>query len=79
MIPHPKGVTSERMTDLALENLVAVRPGSEYGPSGEGFVRIAFCVSPSDVEEGLDRLGRAFSRVPGGGARPAIATRGVVA
>ena len=40
-VPHSAGVTSEKMTDIAAAAGVAVRPGTEYGPSGEGFVRRA--------------------------------------
>jgi len=57
---HPGGVTSEQMTEIALKKGVAVRPGSAYGPSGEGFVRIAFSLGVDDVTEGMARLSRAF-------------------
>jgi aspartate aminotransferase len=62
---HPRGVTSEAMAELALKEGVAVRPGSEYGPSGEGFVRIAYSLSVDDVTEGMIRLSRAFQRTSG--------------
>jgi aspartate aminotransferase len=64
LAPHPGEINSEDMAQLALEYGVAVRPGSEYGPSGEGFLRIAFSLALDEVQEGMARLGRAFESVP---------------
>jgi aspartate aminotransferase len=63
LAPHPAGTSSEKMAELALQEGVAVRPGSEYGASGEGFVRIAFTTGIDDIVEGMARLKRAFERV----------------
>jgi aspartate/methionine/tyrosine aminotransferase len=60
---HPAGVSSERMAEIALAEGVAVRPGSEYGASGEGFVRIAFTLAVDELIEGMARLTRAFENV----------------
>lgn len=60
-VPHSAAETSERMTDLAAAAGVAVRPGTEYGPSGEGFVRIAFSASRNDLAVGLTRLTEAMT------------------
>jgi aspartate aminotransferase len=35
---------------------VMVRAGSEFGPSGEGHIRISFAVSETDLRTGLERL-----------------------
>ena len=59
-VGHPRGVSSEQMADIAAEHGVAVRPGSEYGSSGEGFVRIAFTAGREELIEGIDGLLRAF-------------------
>jgi aspartate aminotransferase len=40
----------------ALEQGVAIRPGSEFGPSGEGFVRVAFSTGRERLIEGMERL-----------------------
>jgi aspartate aminotransferase len=76
LAPHPQGVSSEQMAELAAREGVAVRPGSEYGASAEGFVRIAFTRSTNEILEGMARLRRAFERVasapdrvPSGGTR----------
>ena len=37
---------------------VAVRAGSEYGPSGEGHVRLSFAADVPTLEEGLNRVER---------------------
>jgi aspartate aminotransferase len=59
-IEHPRNVTSETMVELALRNGVAVRPGAEFGPSGEGFVRLAFSTGGEELRTGVDRLAAAF-------------------
>jgi aspartate aminotransferase len=41
---------------LALEDGVSVRPGSEFGPDGEGFIRIAFSTERTRLIEGMERL-----------------------
>jgi aspartate aminotransferase len=60
-VPHSAAVTSERMADLAAAAGVAVRPGTEYGPSGEGFIRVAFSASRDDLAVGLTRLAEAMA------------------
>jgi aspartate/methionine/tyrosine aminotransferase len=35
---------------------VMVRAGAEYGPSGEGYLRISFAASDDDLRTGLDRI-----------------------
>jgi aspartate aminotransferase len=40
----------------ALEEGVAIRSGSEFGPSGEGYVRIAFSTGRERLIEGMERL-----------------------
>ena len=41
-----------QMTDAG----VLVRSGREFGPSGEGFLRLSFSGSSEDVAEGLRRF-----------------------
>lgn len=45
---------------LCMRNGVAVRPGAEYGPTGEGHIRIAFSGQLDPLVEGLVRLRRVF-------------------
>lgn len=54
------GLSSSEMLMGADEFGVAIRAGNEYGPSGEGFVRIAFSSSVQEVQEGVTRLGHMF-------------------
>jgi aspartate/methionine/tyrosine aminotransferase len=55
-IRHRPGISSEEVRRRALDRGVAVRAGSEYGPHGEGYVRVAFSGDPELVEEGVIRL-----------------------
>ena len=51
------GMTSEEFcTALLREEKVAVVPGSAFGESGEGFVRISYCYSVSHLSEALKRI-----------------------
>ena len=45
---------------LLEEGHVALAPGSAFGPSGEGFVRISYATSLENIAEGLRRI-RAFT------------------
>jgi aspartate/methionine/tyrosine aminotransferase len=48
--------SAQEVRRLALERGVAVRAGSEFGPGGEGFVRIAFSTARPLLVEGMERL-----------------------
>ena len=51
------GMGSEDFCDTLLrEKLVAVVPGSGFGPSGEGFIRICYAYSMEEIREALDRI-----------------------
>ncbi|MDP6402001.1 MAG: LL-diaminopimelate aminotransferase [SAR202 cluster bacterium] len=59
----PEGYTSAQFTTLILEEHgIVVTPGSGYGPSGEGYVRLSLTIADEDLEKGLDRL--ASWRIP---------------
>ena len=47
---------------LLEEALVTVTPGSAFGPSGAGHVRMAYCVEDSLIETAFDRLEAHFGR-----------------
>ena len=54
------GMTSEDFCQkLLTEKHVAVVPGTAFGESGEGFVRISYCYSLKHITEAMERL-RAF-------------------
>ena len=51
------GMTSEEFADRLLhEEKVAVVPGTAFGASGEGFLRISYAYSIEDLKEALARL-----------------------
>jgi LL-diaminopimelate aminotransferase len=62
-VPLPEGVKSAEFTKQAMDGEgVIVLPGSAFGPSGEGFFRVALTVGVARLEEGAERLGRVLAR-----------------
>jgi LL-diaminopimelate aminotransferase len=62
-VPLPEGVKSAEFQKLAMEEEgVIVLAGSSFGPSGEGFFRIALTVGVERLTEGVERLGRVLAR-----------------
>jgi aminotransferase len=56
------GLTSEEFSERLLhEQLVAVIPGSAFGPSGEGHVRATLATGYEQLEEALERIARFVS------------------
>jgi aminotransferase len=57
------GLTDEEFTErLLLEERVAVVPGSAFGPSGAGHVRMCYATAFEQLEEALRRIGRFVER-----------------
>ena len=55
--PVPQGQTSTSFCELVLEEAaVVISPGSMYGPSGEGFFRIALTAPDERIEEAVERM-----------------------
>ena len=51
------GMTSEEFCEELLRSKkVAVVPGSAFGKSGEGFVRVSYCYSTEHIKEALSRI-----------------------
>jgi len=51
--------TSTEFTKVLLEQIgVVVTPGTGYGPSGEGYIRMSLTVPDDELEEGVERLSR---------------------
>jgi len=73
--PPPKGafylfpsydfeMNSEEMATYLLEQAhVAITPGSAFGPSGEGHIRISYACSRRDIQEGMSRIREALTRL----------------
>ncbi len=58
------GMSSEEFCEKFLyEEHVAVVPGSAFGESGEGFVRISYAKSMADLQKAMDRLERFLSKL----------------
>jgi len=55
-IRYPADMSSVDVARKAAEKGVAVRPGSEFGPGGEGYVRVAFSTGRELLIEGMERL-----------------------
>jgi LL-diaminopimelate aminotransferase len=55
--PVPEDHTSTSFCELVLEEAaVVISPGSMYGPSGEGFFRIALTAPDDRIEEAVERM-----------------------
>jgi LL-diaminopimelate aminotransferase len=60
--PVPGGHTSTSFCELVLEEAaVVISPGSMYGPSGEGFFRIALTAPDERIEEAVERMRKHLS------------------
>jgi L-glutamine---4-(methylsulfanyl)-2-oxobutanoate aminotransferase len=55
----PEGLTLERLLE---EYRVAVAPGDGFGATGSGWARLSLAVTDEQLEQGLERLVRAFRR-----------------
>jgi aspartate aminotransferase len=49
-------IKSREMAAIIRERGVAVRSGTEYGPSGEGYVRVAFATDRDSLTKGMLRV-----------------------
>lgn len=57
-------LTSAQLVDEFARGGVLVRAGSEYGPSGEGHVRLSFATDQETLCEGLRRFATVVARLP---------------
>jgi aspartate aminotransferase len=57
------GRPSTEITALPRAGGVAVRAGSEYGPTGQGHIRLSFAADLDTLEEGLSRIDMVLSRL----------------
>jgi len=60
----PKYEQKIKSADLAekllREGLVAVTPGSAFGPAGEGFFRLSYATDEANIEKGIGRIKKVF-------------------
>jgi LL-diaminopimelate aminotransferase len=60
-LPTPPGESSVDFTARLLEQAgVVVAPGSGYGPSGEGYVRLSLTIRDDRLDEGVERIRKAL-------------------
>jgi LL-diaminopimelate aminotransferase len=60
-LPTPPGESSVDFTKRLLDDAgVVVAPGTGYGPSGEGYVRLSLTISDDRLEEGCERVRKAL-------------------
>lgn len=62
------GLTSDKLTELLFHYGVLVRSGTDYGPGGEGYVRVALTTSRERLMEAASRMVAALMSVPTGRA-----------
>ncbi len=63
--PAPGGLTSSEASRFLVEEAnVVVAPGSSYGASGEGWLRISLTCPTDRLAEAMDRIKAALSRLP---------------
>ncbi|MGZ4848653.1 MAG: pyridoxal phosphate-dependent aminotransferase [Halobacteriota archaeon] len=56
------GNSVEVTEKLLRDALVAVTPGSAFGPNGEGYVRLSYATSRQNIEDGIDRIEASLTR-----------------
>lgn len=58
-IPVPPGYTSSELTTALLEKAhIVTTPGNGFGPSGEGYIRMALTVPEERLSEAVDRIAK---------------------
>ncbi|UCG06107.1 MAG: pyridoxal phosphate-dependent aminotransferase [Desulfobacterales bacterium] len=58
------GLSSKQFSDYLLrEARVAVVPGDGFGPAGEGYVRMAFCLSCEEIEKGMESVAESLKKI----------------
>lgn len=62
-VKYPWTLKSTNLVNVLIENGVAVRAGREFGPSGEGHMRLSFAASEADIIEGVTRIKESVSKL----------------
>jgi len=70
-VKYEADLPSREMAAFLLDRGVAVRSGTEFGPAGEGHVRLSFATSRENIQEGAKRLAAAAAEA--GTLRPKAA------
>ena len=63
---HSTGLSSDEFCDqLIIQKHVAVIPGTAFGASGEGFIRVSYCSSQKDLETAVARISDFLEEIRG--------------
>ena len=62
---HGVDLSSADVRTALADRGVLLRAGSEYGPSGEGYLRMSFAASDEDIREGIRRIGQGLAELRG--------------
>jgi LL-diaminopimelate aminotransferase len=55
---HSKISSSTKILDLFIEQGIVITPGTAFGPDGEGYVRMVFCVTEEVCRQTAARIGK---------------------
>jgi len=69
-VKYEADLSAREMAAFLLERGVAVRSGTEFGPAGEGYVRLSFATSRENILEGARRL--AAAAIEAAASRPNV-------
>ncbi|HSF82295.1 MAG TPA: pyridoxal phosphate-dependent aminotransferase [Anaerolineales bacterium] len=57
------GLPVSRLAPLLLDEAgVAVLPGTDFGPNGEGYLRLCYATSPENIDRALERMGEVLEK-----------------
>jgi len=45
-------------SEILISTGVALAPGKDFGPKGEGHLRLSYCNSKENIEEGINLIGK---------------------
>ncbi len=58
------GLNSAQFMDFLFEEArIAVVPGDAFGPEGEGYIRMSYCISCEEIEKGMERVRIALKKL----------------
>lgn len=61
---YNRDIPSAKLAEILLKEAhVAVTPGTAFGPSGEGCIRISYAASEDNIREGMSRIKDAMSKL----------------
>jgi aspartate/methionine/tyrosine aminotransferase len=62
---YPQSLPSTEMLERFQDHGVILRAGSEYGPSGEGHLRLSFAADLATLKTALDRIEQGILEIQG--------------